>query len=64
MELTVAIAAVSEFLSQFRLCPHNTKVSLDEWRESLWSQVLPDNFSHLTGKRKIVKRDVDEILLS
>lgn len=59
MELTVAIAAVSEFLSQFRLCPHNTKVSLDEWRESLWSQVLPDNFSHLTGKRKKVKRDVD-----
>lgn len=48
-EPAVAHASVSGFLSQFRACPHNTKVSLDEWRLGLWAQALPEALSHLTG---------------
>ncbi|KAI5746997.1 hypothetical protein M8J77_009975 [Diaphorina citri] len=46
---SIAHSVVSNFLTQFRLCPHNTKVSLDEWRLGLWSQAMPDTCSHLAG---------------
>lgn len=43
-----AAEITSTYLHNFRQCPDNTDLSLDVWRQHLWSQALSHKYQYLT----------------
>ncbi|GAB0088680.1 N-acylneuraminate-9-phosphatase [Sergentomyia squamirostris] len=48
MSPEAALVATSSFLCNFRRCPDNEELPLDEWRCHLWLQALPDPYKCLS----------------
>lgn len=48
MEADVAKQITSKYLESFRRCPDNVEISLDVWRQHLWSQALTNKHKHLS----------------
>ncbi|KAL1129756.1 hypothetical protein AAG570_012700 [Ranatra chinensis] len=46
----LAEKATNVFLQNFRLCPHNTNMSYDEWRVKLWEEALPRSYVSLANE--------------
>lgn len=47
LQRDIAVETTTTFLKAFRCCPDNPAVPLNEWRQHLWSQALPDTHKHL-----------------
>lgn len=45
-----AVAITNKFLKNFRAFQEKRDVSLDEWRETLWSQALGETYQHIAGR--------------
>lgn len=47
------------FLKQFRRCPENPRMALDEWRELLWVEALgevSEDYEEVSGMKKKKKK--------
>ncbi|XP_066262295.1 N-acylneuraminate-9-phosphatase isoform X2 [Euwallacea similis] len=52
-----ATSMAANFLSNFRRCPENKLMSLDEWRTHLWSQALGEKYQEDAGDLSYEKPD-------
>lgn len=49
MPCDAAEEITSNYLHNFRSCPDNTDLSLDVWRQHLWSQALANQYNYLAA---------------
>lgn len=50
MPKSTAVTVTQAFLENFRKCPHNPDIKIDEWRISLWKNALTDDYKCYAGK--------------